>query len=226
MGYLSRCMDSQRDVHHIPLDSSQSIKLVKGRSYGSIYRDIYEFVTRAGDDVPCLFCMGDDVEETSFGLEYLHDQARVEYVKLPELHPLVADLECLVTAYTQNHLSFAQCTDLLTKYSYDYSSNTRCEFHDEEGTVCCALALVKRKAYLISDAMCPMHNIQVTPLHLPVESSAGTMLQEDLNEFRFKYRQAANGRWSKRTSNRMNDEPRSGYEMSQDIRLLSYLYML
>lgn len=223
LGYLSRCMDSERDVHKIPLESARNSRLVNDKTYAQIYRDIYEFVTRESDRVPLLFCMSEDMEETRFGLEYLYDESRRDGVRLPEMHENVSDLEWLVVGLADNQLSFVQSGELLSRYSYDYSSQTRCEYHDEEGVICCALGLVKRKAYLISDHLCPMHGIQVTPAHLPVESAACETVEDDLAEFRFKYRQAAAGLgWrgyrSELQNGRAPKQARSGYDSSYDIR--------
>lgn len=246
LGYTSRCMDSQRDVHKIPLDSAENSKLVKGKTYGQIYKDIYEFVTRSsssgggssGGRLPLLFCMSADVAETRFGLEFLWDKALEELkLDMPPLHDQISDLEWLVMALTDNSLSFVQSTELLTRYSFDYSANTRCEYHDEESVIHCALGIVKRKAYFISDHVCPLNNIQVTTAHLPVEPATGVVVDDEVIDFTSKFNQAAcgggrsgwanargnNASW--RSNNRgeiENDRPykqaKSGYQQSFDIR--------
>lgn len=230
LGYLSRVLESSKDVHKIPYESARNSELVNGKSYTRIYMEIYDFVTRRSDQLPRLFTMAEDLEETEFGLHYLYDQAMrgdEEYrnLNLPHLHTRLSDLEWLVVGLAETDLSFAQSSELLTRYSYDYSSGTRCEFHDEESVICCAIGIVKRKAYLISDHLCPLHNIQVTPAHLPVETSTGTIVEDDMAEFKFKFRQASTGiGWRSYKSELKNgrgpkqSRSNGGYEQPYDIR--------
>ena len=230
LGYLSRVLDSSKDVHKIPYGCSRNSQLVNGKTYTRIYEEIYDFVTRRTDQLPRLFTMAEDLEETQFGLQYLYDQAmrgddEHRNMNLPELHTRLSDLEWLVVGLAETDLSFAQSGELLTKYSYDYSSGTRCEFHDEEGVICCAIGIVKRKAYLISDHLCPLHNIQVTPAHLPIETSTGTIVEDEMEEFKFKFRQASTGfGFRSYTSDLKNgrgpkqSRSNGGYEQPYDIR--------
>lgn len=170
--------------------------------------------------------MSEDLEETEFALEYLWRAAKSSGDYYPELHTLVSDLECLVLMLAHNQITAAQASEILTKISYDYSSNTKCKFHDEEGVLHCALGLAKRKAYLISDHLCPLHGISVTPQHLPIETPVGEYVGDEVEDFRFKFRQAASGSRSYWRSNRRRDEydqddndSRSGCSSTYDIRL-------
>lgn len=112
--------------------------------------------------------MSEDIDETKFGLKYLFDQAistsskRNIDVKIKDLSKAVYDLELLVVALSQHKFAENMAHDFLTRFSYDYSASTKCDFHDDAGVIYCALGLVKRKAYLISDHLCPLYNIKGT----------------------------------------------------------------
>lgn len=88
------------------------------------------------------------------------------------------------------NVTFAQADDLLTKYSFDYSPNTKCRYHQEEGTINCALGLVKRKAYLISDHICPLYSISVTPDHLPMQEKVGERIVDEMAELAVLFRRS------------------------------------
>lgn len=100
----------------------------------------------------------------------------------------VYDLECLVMEMSLGTITFSRAEDLLTKYSFDYSPNTKCRYHQEEGTINCALGLVKRKAYLISDHICPLYSIDVTPKHLPTHETVGERIVDEMAELTVLFR--------------------------------------
>lgn len=151
--------------------------------------------------------MSDDLEETRFGLKFLHAKALADHDAsrstkrswplLPDLSGRVYDLECLVVALSDERLTFAQASEeVLSKYSFDYAANTKCTYHTHLDTINCALGVVKRKAYLISDHLCPLYGIEVTARHLPIETHEGEVV-DDLNlselrrRFSLKFRMAA-----------------------------------
>lgn len=112
----------------------------------------------------------------------------------------VYDLECLVIEMSLRGVTFAQADDLLTKYSFDYSPNTKCRYHQEEGTINCALGLVKRKAYLISDHICPLYGINVTPNHLPMHEMVGERIVDEMAELTVLFRRGMRTLRHKRVS--------------------------
>ncbi|CAF0711813.1 unnamed protein product [Brachionus calyciflorus] len=175
LGYRSQCMESSRDLHKIPLDKFAEVKY----SYQQIYQQLEQFLRPKSDNnnyVP-VFTMGKDVDETMFGLEFLEDQSRLENAR--PLFAKVYDLECLVMQLAKAcniNVTYNSAHELLSSYSFDYSSNTRCGFHEEEGVIHCAFAKAKKLAYLLSDELCPSYGIQVTESHLPTEKPVGTVV--------------------------------------------------
>lgn len=125
--------------------------------------------------------MSKEIEETRFGLRFLYHQARKEELnfKPPDK---VYELECLANVlgfYGSHEIAFGSALDMLTAYTYDYTTDTRCDFHEELGTINCALGVVKRYCYLISDNLCQMFNIKITENHIPIEKPVGTLINNE-----------------------------------------------
>uniref|UniRef100_A0A8C9FV94 Maelstrom domain-containing protein n=1 Tax=Pavo cristatus TaxID=9049 RepID=A0A8C9FV94_PAVCR len=63
---------------------------------------------------------------------------------------------------------------------WDFSSNTRCEWHEENDILCCALASCKKIAYCISKSLAGVYGVSLTAAHLPPKdcvSSGNTNLR-------------------------------------------------
>ncbi|OXB76000.1 UNVERIFIED_CONTAM: hypothetical protein H355_016842 [Colinus virginianus] len=62
---------------------------------------------------------------------------------------------------------------------WDFSSNTRCEWHEENDILCCALASCKKIAYCISRSLAGVYGVSLTAAHLPqdCDSSGNTNLR-------------------------------------------------
>lgn len=125
-----------------------------------------------------------------------------------------------LAAVKLNEISFVSATELLTSYHYDYTTNSRCNFHEEIGTHYCALGFVKRYCYMISDHLCIPFNI--TPIrdrHLPVEHVTSVSVPVDTSDFRSVSKRIKSSIAGSRT---MLNETRSDYDPSgsfTDIRL-------
>nr|KAF6291103.1 maelstrom spermatogenic transposon silencer [Myotis myotis] len=52
---------------------------------------------------------------------------------------------------------------------WDYSSNTRCKWHEENDILFCALAVCKKIAYCISNSLATLFGIQLTEAHVPLQ---------------------------------------------------------
>ncbi|XP_074595525.1 protein maelstrom homolog [Brevipalpus obovatus] len=63
------------------------------------------------------------------------------------------------------------CLDKMSSTTFDYTPNTRCDFHDEKDCKFCALSLSKKLAYLLSDNLCAELEITPTENHFPTGSS-------------------------------------------------------
>jgi hypothetical protein len=170
VGYRSLCMDSSRDINKIPLDNFAHCQ----KTYREIYSQIESFLapSRHNGSYTSVFCLSKDVEETRFGLKFLRDSSLVETKFDPSER--VNDIESLFVHLMDSKIAILSAREKLTSYAFDYSSNTKCAYHDEQSTLHCALGAVKRFAYLISDSACALHNIPIMPKrHLPEEEPVG-----------------------------------------------------
>lgn len=103
------------------------------------------------------------------------------------LSKYVIDLQTLVmmlVKHKNQEISFNSATDLLTSYHFDYSTDSRCEYHEQLGISYCALGYAKRYSYLISDHMSPIYEIKLEPgKHLPIEKVHSTVVHLDDSDF-------------------------------------------
>uniref|UniRef100_A0A8C3TJY9 Protein maelstrom homolog n=1 Tax=Catharus ustulatus TaxID=91951 RepID=A0A8C3TJY9_CATUS len=54
---------------------------------------------------------------------------------------------------------------------WDFSSNTRCKWHEETDIICCALASSKKMGYCISKSFASVYGVPLTAAHLPLQGS-------------------------------------------------------
>uniref|UniRef100_A0A8C9NEF5 Maelstrom spermatogenic transposon silencer n=1 Tax=Serinus canaria TaxID=9135 RepID=A0A8C9NEF5_SERCA len=54
---------------------------------------------------------------------------------------------------------------------WDFSSNTRCKWHEENDIICCALASCKKISYCISKSFASVYGVPLTAAHLPLQDS-------------------------------------------------------
>ncbi len=177
LGYRSQCMESERDVHQIPFDNFGRVT----STYAEIYSSIKTFVhlRQENNYYAPMFCLGEDVDQARFGIKFLQDMSGQR--KMPgmdgDLTEKVFDLECLymyLVDVREQSIQYAAANEDLTRYTYDYSPNTACDFHeDKAGVVSCALGTCKRHCYLMSDVLCGLYEVELTENHLPIEKETG-----------------------------------------------------
>lgn len=172
LGYTSQCMDKSKEDHQIPLHGFDQVK----KSYSQIYTDIKRFVKQQGDYEVPVFCMEKDIEASRFGLKYLYNNTPsndiFSFNKIYSLENLIVNL----AKYCGMEYSFESAHDLLKSYTFDYTQNSRCEFHEELSVTHCSLGIVKKYTYLISDNICQFYDIDLTPKHIPIQKSVGTII--------------------------------------------------
>nr|KAF6397291.1 maelstrom spermatogenic transposon silencer [Rousettus aegyptiacus] len=80
--------------------------------------------------------------------------------------------DLVVGIYQQRFLKEPSKTwvrSLLDVAMWDYSSNTRCKWHEENDILFCALAVCKKIAYCISNSLATHFGIQLTEAHVPLQ---------------------------------------------------------
>ena len=119
--------------------------------------------------------MSSDMQETYFGLKFLHDSALARnefpFKKIFDLETLVVNLG----KHCNIDFSAGSAKDLLTSYAFDYTPKSRCAFHEDLGITQCSLGLVKKTAFLISDNICHSYDIELTTKHVPTQVAISTV---------------------------------------------------
>lgn len=182
LGYRSLCMDSSKE-NFIPLSKFDKINL----TISEIYYQLEEFLRPCdtNNNFAPVFSLSKDMDETKFGLEFLEYETNSRDTRC--LYDKIFDIESLMiqlTSYFNINLSYSSAKEILASYSFDYASNSRCRFHEEMGVHCgfCALGSVKKFAYLISEYIGPIFEINLTDRHLPVQTPVGTIIHNTDSE--------------------------------------------
>ncbi|XP_067677520.1 protein maelstrom homolog [Haliotis asinina] len=169
-GYRYTCMTNSDETHQIPVENFE----LSDENYRGLWIQLENFVNPGGEkpDYPPVYCLTDSFERTTYCLEWICNHTCLGTVnrlrRVYDLGGLVADL--------YNHagkqgISMTSITDMLTSSSWDYVSGTRCDWHEEKECNHCALAVVQRYAYAISDAMSQIYNFKLTENHLPCSTN-------------------------------------------------------
>ncbi|XP_071115806.1 protein maelstrom homolog isoform X2 [Haliotis cracherodii] len=169
-GYRYTCMTKSEESHQIPVENFE----LSDENYRGLWIQLENFVNPNGEkpDYPPLYCLTDSYEKTAYCLEWICNHTCLGTVnrlrRVYDIGGLVADL--------YNHagkqgISMTSITDMLTSSSWDYVSGTRCDWHEEKECNYCALAVVQRYAYAISDALSQIFNFKLTEKHLPCSSN-------------------------------------------------------
>ncbi|GFY52410.1 protein maelstrom-like protein [Trichonephila inaurata madagascariensis] len=165
-GYTGEALRHSRDEHEINVFQGEENSV---RDMRKVYQDIKKFVNPYdSEEYPPLFCNEDSIKKNIGCLEWLAKKAgeretfdiwNAKYLLLELRAGAEEPLPSITIAY-----------DLLNKASFNYHSEARCDFHEEKDCQNCALAYSKRLCYLLSDAVCPVFDIQVTEKHIPSRS--------------------------------------------------------
>ncbi|XP_052060350.1 protein maelstrom homolog [Mytilus californianus] len=165
-GYRYECKSKSEDTHKIPIERFEK----SDANYRGLWIQLENFVNPNGEkpEYPPFYCMGTDVEELEYCLNWVHDKACLGYAnrlrRVYNLEGLVQDL----FGHIGHSVSETQVIDLMTAHTWDFEPKTRCDFHEELECKFCSLGLVNRYAYAISDSVCPLYGVQITPKHLPI----------------------------------------------------------
>jgi protein maelstrom len=182
LGYRSKCMEFV-NKNKTPLHSSTLFT----RTYSQIYSSIYNFINWSDTEDGNInknknikiFTPLQQMERTKFGLDFLYNSAITDGLK--DIDPLeniieVDELFISLNRFANRQISKYSVAEQLNRYNFDYSSNTRCDFHEENEVIECALGSVKRCCYTISDYVCQHYGIELTNNHVPEEKNEGQIM--------------------------------------------------
>ncbi|KAF6293238.1 maelstrom spermatogenic transposon silencer [Rhinolophus ferrumequinum] len=148
--------------HKIPISNFES-----GRDQATVLQNLYRFIHPNPGKWPPIYCKSDDRARVNWCLKHM---ARASEVR-QDLELLTVE-DLVVGIYQQKFLKEASKTwvrSLLDVAMWDYSSNTRCKWHEENDILFCALAVCKKIAYCISNSLATHFGIQLTEAHVPLQ---------------------------------------------------------
>uniref|UniRef100_A0A8C6VI86 Protein maelstrom homolog n=1 Tax=Naja naja TaxID=35670 RepID=A0A8C6VI86_NAJNA len=159
-GFRFHCQAAGDATHKIPITGFD----IATASYSIVLHDLYEFIKPQRGNWPSVYCKSDDHFRVNWCLKYMAKET-VNHLKLLNVEDLVLEL---YYKKLQKEPSKTWVCNTLDASMWDYSGNTRCEWHEKNDIVFCALATCKKIAYCISNSLANMYEIHLTASHLPL----------------------------------------------------------
>lgn len=165
MGYRGACKEKSEDYHKIPMENFENAD----SNYRGLWIQLENFVNPNGEkpEYPPLYCLGNDIKETTYCLEWIHGRA---CLGIPNRLRKVYELEGMVTDlyhHIGKSVSKTRVIEMLTSSSWDYEPKTRCDYHEELECKYCSLGIIQRYSYAMSDSLCGLLKVELTERHLP-----------------------------------------------------------
>uniref|UniRef100_A0A8V5FJR4 Uncharacterized protein n=1 Tax=Melopsittacus undulatus TaxID=13146 RepID=A0A8V5FJR4_MELUD len=156
-GRETRCSDA---THKIPVSGFH----LPRTCYAVVLWELLEFVQPARGVWPRFYCRSNDRFRISWCLNRM---ASIEsHLELLDVEDLVIELH--QKTYQKKPSKTWVCREL-DAFLWDFSSNTRCKWHEENDILCCALASCKKIAYCISKTLASAYGVSLTAAHLPLQ---------------------------------------------------------
>ncbi|KFP59990.1 Protein maelstrom, partial [Cariama cristata] len=166
-GFRYHCQAASDATHKIPISGFH----LSRSCYAVVLRELLEFVQPARGVRPHFYCRV--WSRSKFRIHWcLNRMASITGV---ETHLELIAVEDLVTElyqkkYQKEPSKTWVCREL-DVFLWDFSSNTRCKWHEENEILCCALSSCKKIAYCISKSLASVYGVSLTAAHLPLEDS-------------------------------------------------------
>ncbi|XP_040195019.1 protein maelstrom homolog [Rana temporaria] len=160
-GFRYHCQAGSAATHQIPVSGFE----LANHNYHKLYRSLCDFICPMPSLQVQIYCRTNDMYRVKWCLQWLAYKAGMD--NRFEL----LDLESLILKYFRDKLgeepSKSTVNRLLEVVHWDYASNTRCKWHEENDMWYCALASCKKVTYCISKALASVYDVTLTPSHLP-----------------------------------------------------------
>lgn len=174
-GYRFTCIQHSEDTHQIPIENFDLFD----SNYRGLWIQLENFINpdRNLPENPPLYCLGasNNYDVVEHCLDWIHGRAALgepnRIRKIYEVESLFQEMY----AHIGSQVSKTQCIDRLTCSDWDYEPKTRCEYHEEKEVKHCALGVVNRYAYAISDSLCVLFDVQLTKRHFPIREDTGAI---------------------------------------------------
>ncbi|XP_058396147.1 protein maelstrom homolog isoform X3 [Diceros bicornis minor] len=161
-GFRFHCQTASDSSHKIPISNFES-----GRDQAIVLQNLYRFIHPSPGNWPPVYCKSDDRAKVNWCLKHMAKASEIrQHLELLTVEDLVVGI------YHQKFLKEPSKTwvrSLLDVAMWDYSSNTRCKWHEENDILFCALAVCKKIAYCISNSLATLFGIQLTEAHVPLQ---------------------------------------------------------
>ncbi|XP_017686298.1 PREDICTED: protein maelstrom homolog isoform X1 [Lepidothrix coronata] len=161
-GFRYHCQAAGAETHKIPISGFH----LPRTCYAVVLQELLEFAQPARGVQPRFFCRSNDRFRISWCLGRMATVAGIESpVELFAVEDLIVEL------YLKKYLKEPSKTWVSRKLDvclWDFSSNTRCKWHEENDIICCALASCKKIAYCISRSLANVYGVPLTAAHLPL----------------------------------------------------------
>ncbi|GAB1285652.1 Protein maelstrom homolog [Apodemus speciosus] len=148
--------------HKIPISNFEF-----GHDQATVLQNLYKFIHPNPGNWPPIYCKSDDRARVNWCLKRMERASEIRQ----DLELLTVE-DLVVGIYQQKFLKEPSKTwvrSLLDVAMWDYSSNTRCKWHEENDILFCALAVCKKIAYCISNSLATLFGIQLTGAHVPLQ---------------------------------------------------------
>ncbi|KFQ40820.1 Protein maelstrom, partial [Mesitornis unicolor] len=163
-GFRYHCQAASDATHKIPISGFNL-----SRTYAVVLRELTEFVQPTKGVRPRFYCKSDDRFRISWCLSRMASVTGIEsHVELLAVEDLVKEL--YQKKYQKEPSKTWVCQEL-DVFLWDFSSNTRCKWHEENDIFCCALASCKKMAYCISKSLATLYGVSLTAAHLPLQDT-------------------------------------------------------
>uniref|UniRef100_A0A8B9Z5G8 Maelstrom spermatogenic transposon silencer n=1 Tax=Buteo japonicus TaxID=224669 RepID=A0A8B9Z5G8_9AVES len=161
-GFRYHCQAASDATHKIPISGFH----LSRTCYAVVLKELLEFVQPARGVWPHFYCRSND----RFRIKWCLDRmASIEsHLELLDVEDLV--IELYRKKYQKEPSKTWVCREM-DVFLWDFSSNTRCKWHEENDILCCALASCKKIAYCISKCLASVYGVSLTAAHLPLQDS-------------------------------------------------------
>ncbi|XP_072254498.1 protein maelstrom homolog [Pyxicephalus adspersus] len=161
-GFRSYCQIGSNSTHQIPVSGFN----LANSDYHNLFRSLCEFICPVPSPLYIqVYCKREDMYRVRWCLQWLAFKAGMDN------RFEVFDIENLIMNFYRHKIneepSKYSVDRLLGVFYWDYSSNTRCKWHEENDLGCCALGSCKKITYCISKNLAPLYGVTLTSAHLP-----------------------------------------------------------
>lgn len=167
MGYQYLAQQISETTHLIPVTGIAEPR----DTYTSIYDELLQFISRGTNHIPPIHVKKSDCEKVEGCIKWLARMAgRPHQLKrIYELDGLIIDLDSHLNGQPQDFFRSQQHgTELISSTIFDWDSESKCSFHQENETKFCAKGYVNKYCFLMSRFFCEVHCIPSTENHQPV----------------------------------------------------------